>query len=152
MSMEGRSKAKVVASFVGVFVLGSVTGVAVDQFVAARRSLDVFDAAGEGSRHGVLLWSLERKLDLSDDQETKIKAIFADYDREMAAIPADPKTGALRQRMRADIRATLNPQQQAKYDDLMKAWDAKRRRPDTVGSSSADPASSASSRAPTAGP
>ena len=146
MSSPSRSKAKVVAAFVGVFVFGGVTGGAIGRYVDARRSIDVFDAAGEGSRHGVLLWSLQRKLSLSGDQETKIKAIFARYDSDVAGLPVDPRAATLKQTMRADIRATLDPGQRTKYDELMKGLDAKRRRPEPAAASDSTlPAPSSSS-------
>ena len=98
--------------------------------IEARRAIDLFDAASQGSRHGVFLWSLERKLDLSPEQCRVFEEIMTKYDRDVAAamIPVDPRTKELRQKMRADLRATLSPAQQARYDDLMATWDAARGR------------------------
>lgn len=123
------SKPKVLALFAGVFLLGSVAGAAVHSVVVSRHELDLFDGARRGSRHGVFLWSLERKLDLRADQKDQIRAVLARYDHDLAEIPPDPRTTALRTQMRSDLRATLDPGQQAKFDELIASWDAAKARP-----------------------
>jgi hypothetical protein len=124
-----RSKAKVIGVFVGVFLLGGVAGAALDRVVSVRRDVDLFEGARRGSRHGVFLWSLDRKLELRADQRQKIQEILASYDRDVAEIPSDPRVAALRTRMRAELRATLDPEQQRQFDELMASWDAVRARP-----------------------
>jgi hypothetical protein len=134
-----RLNLKLAGAFAAVFLLGGVTGAAVMHVVEARRSIDMFDAASKGSRHGVFLWSLERKLGLSSEQRQAAEEILAKYDRDVAAVmaPVDPRTKELRQKMRADIRAKLSPAQQTRYDELMATWDAARRR--SKGVEAADP-------------
>jgi len=111
---------KIVAVLVATFVLGGVTGGALGHVLEERRAMDMFDAAENGSRHGVFLWSLERKLDLSDAQEVQIAQILARYDREMGDVtqPVDPEMKALRKKMRDDVRAVLTPEQAPRYDEL----------------------------------
>jgi hypothetical protein len=125
-----RSKLKVLGAFAAVFLLGGVTGGATMHVVDTRRTIDMFDAASQGSRHGVFLWSLERKLDLSPQQRGEFEQIMAQYDRDVAAamVPVDPRAKELRKKMRAELRAKLTPAQQARYDELMTTWDAARRR------------------------
>src|SRR5262245_51828053 len=104
-----RSKLKLFGAFAAVFLLGGVTGGAVMHVIEARRAIDMFDSASKGSRNGVFLWSLDRKLGLSAEQRQAFEAIMAQYDRDLAAViePLDPRVKALREKMRADIRAKL---------------------------------------------
>lgn len=126
-----------------VFVLGVVTGAAGWNAFAARSSMDVFDAARGGSRHGVFVWSLERKLDLDAQQKARIVEILADYDKASDAIkpPPEPRIQELKDKMRADVRAVLTPAQQAEYDVLLAELDAVRgkRRASASASASASP-------------
>ncbi len=138
---DGRlSRTKLGAMLGVVFLLGAVTGGASWHALSARAQIDMFDAAHAGSRHGVFVWSLERKLDLNADQKTKIEQILLDYDRATDAVrrPVDPRVAALKDQMRSDVRATLTPEQQANYDVLIKELDAARGR----GKGSAAPAAS----------
>lgn len=134
-------------AFLAVFVLGVVTGGAAWNFVSARSEMDVFDAAREGSRHGVFVWSLERKLDLNAEQKARVLQILEAYDKESEAVkpPPTPQMKALKEKMRADVRAVLTPSQAAEYDVLIAELDAVR------GRSKGQPAVSASS-APTSAP
>lgn len=125
MTRASREKAKVGAAIVGVFLLGAVTGASVWHLIAARRTTDMFDAAEQGSRHGVFLWSLERKLDLNDDQRDKIDAILKAYDVEVGAVapPPDPRVAALRDKMRDEIRAVLDDKQRKRFDEIIARHD-----------------------------
>ncbi len=121
---------KFIAAFGAVFVLGGITGAAVGHVVEAQRAIDLFDGSSEKSRHGVWLWSLERKLDLSGDQKAKIEEILTRYDREMADAnaPVEAQTTAVRSKMRAEVRGLLAADQQKKFDALMASRDAMRAR------------------------
>lgn len=143
-STTARSKALVLAAFVAVFCLGTVTGAAAWHVISRRTSVDLFDAAAQGSRHGVFVWSLDRKLGLSSDQTAAIERILADYDRDAAAItPApDPRLKALRAQMRAEIRNQLDAKQAARFDSLMDDLDAVRQRSRSSTSPSATPSAS----------
>lgn len=133
------SKGKLGAVLAAVFLLGVVTGGASWHVISARFAIDLFDAARAGSRHGVFVWSLERKLDLSAEQKAKIEAILTEYDRATDAVkPAvDPRVAALKTQMRSDVRATLTPEQQPKYDALIAERDAVRGRNKPAPSASA---------------
>ncbi len=135
-----------------VFLLGVVTGAAAWNFARARSEIDVFDAARSGSRHGVFVWSLERKLDLDSAQKSRILEILAAYDKESEAVKPQPtpQMKALKDKMRADVRSVLTPAQAAEYDVLIAELDAVRGRAKgsaTPASSSSAPASSAASSA-----
>jgi hypothetical protein len=129
------AKLKLLGAFAAMFLLGAVTGGALMHVIEAQRAIDMFDSASKGSRNGVFLWSLDRKLGLSAEQRQAFEAIMAQYDRDLAAViePLDPRVKALREKMRADIRARLSPAQQPRFDELMASWDATSRRPKREG-------------------
>lgn len=124
------SKWKVVAAFLAVFVLGGATGAAIGHVVEVRRTIDMFDAARKGSRHGTFVWSLERKLGLTSEQRTNIESILKGYDARMdeAMAPVDENVREIRRTMRAEVRATLRPEQQIDFDQLVADWDNARGR------------------------
>lgn len=71
---------------------------------------------------------LSEKLNLSDDQQTKIKAIFADQHQQMQAIRDDSslsqddkrsKMHSLRDATHAKIREILNDDQKQKFDQMV---------------------------------
>lgn len=123
-------KWKVIGAFVAVFVLGAATGAAVGHVIEVRRTIDMFDAARKGSRHGTFVWSLERKLDLSGEQRSKIEQILKGYDARMdeAMSPVEEHVRDVRKAMRAEVRETLRPEQQGEFDRLVAEWDAVRGR------------------------
>ncbi len=116
------------AALTAMFALGGVTGAAAWHALGARAAIDLFDAAHTGSRHGVFVWSLERKLDLRAEQRRAIEAILEDYDREVDALrpPVDPRVAARKEKMRADVRAALDPEQQPAFDRLIAELDKAR--------------------------
>ncbi|MDR2673725.1 MAG: hypothetical protein LBC18_02390 [Opitutaceae bacterium] len=64
---------------------------------------------------------LTAQLDLTADQQAKVKAIIADEQTKLKAITKDDekraaKVKAARQETTRQIRATLTPEQQAKFD------------------------------------
>jgi hypothetical protein len=139
MTATGRSKTKAAAALAVVFLLGMVTGAAAWHVGYARNATDTFDAASRGSRYGVFVWSLERKLDLTSQQKQSIEAIMARYERDTAAVapPPDPRITALREQMRADIRALLDARQQKRFGELISELDAVKKRDRAATSASA---------------
>lgn len=118
-------RVRLVAALGAMFALGTVTGAAAWHALSTRAAMDLFDAAHAGSRHGVFVWSLERKLDLRPEQRRAIEEILATYDRDAEALrpPADPRLAARKDEMRAAIRATLDARQQPEFDRLIAELD-----------------------------
>lgn len=123
-------KWKVAGAFVAVFILGAATGAAIGHVVEVRGAIDMFDSAKRGSRHGTFIWSLDRKLALSDDQRARIETILKSYDARMdeALAPVEDAARDVRKAMRAEVRETLKPEQQSEFDRLIASWDAARGR------------------------
>ena len=126
-------KARAAVALSTVFVLGAFTGAGIDHFAQTSRAIDHFDAAEKGSRHGVFMWSLDRKLHLSSSQQKTIDSILGKYDSQISQIQqqVDPQLRETRAKMRAEIRATLEPHQQPEFDRIMQHFDAVRGRSST---------------------
>jgi Spy/CpxP family protein refolding chaperone len=112
------------AGYLGVFLLGAVTGGFAMHAKDARSDATVFDDRG-GSRHRMYVWSLDKKLGLSAAQRQRIEAILAMHDAERDAIlaPVEPRMKALRALIRGEIREALTPEQGREFDELMRRYD-----------------------------
>lgn len=73
------------------------------------------------------LQMLSEKLNLTDDQKTKLKPIFEDQGKQLQAVKDDSslsaeqkeaKTKAIHQSFRDQINAVLTPEQQAKFKEM----------------------------------
>ena len=105
----------VAAGYVGVFVLGAITGSAVMQGLRADRQIAMLQQPSR--RVATYLWSLDQKLKLASEQRQHIESILARY---------EPQRTELRLRMRHEIREVLDPVQQAKFDELVRQRDEER--------------------------
>ena len=70
---------------------------------------------------------LDAQLDLSDEQEAKIKAVFDDGRKEIEALHAEywPKYEVLRKSHKGKILAVLTPEQKAKFEDIHARFEKK---------------------------
>jgi Spy/CpxP family protein refolding chaperone len=74
---------------------------------------------------------LKRDLNLSDAQAQQVGQIFDDASGKVRDLQKqmDPQFEAIHQETRARIRQVLNPDQAKKFDDMVRAIDARHRRP-----------------------
>ena len=123
----GGARAKVIAAALAVFVLGCVTGAALDSAYRLR-------AAGhrrtQHSQQGrdEFFKSLQKNLDLDARQTEQIRAVI-DETREgyrQLQTEVSPRYDELRRGGRARIRALLTPEQQQKFDQMTAERDARR--------------------------
>jgi Spy/CpxP family protein refolding chaperone len=72
---------------------------------------------------------LQRELDLTPDQRDSVRAILERHRPGFDSVWAEsrPRYETLRDRVRSDIRAQLDPHQQRRYDDMIARLDAERR-------------------------
>ena len=118
------ARAKVIAAALAVFVLGCVTGAALDSAYRLR-------AAGpHRPPHGRedFFKSLQKNLDLDARQTEQIRAVI-DETREgyrQLQTEVSPRYDALRRDGRARIRSLLTPEQQQKFDQMVAERDARR--------------------------
>ena len=121
MNLQGKTKLKIIAAVLGIFVLGCATGAALDSAYRIR-------AAGHG-RQGKqdFFEHLQRNLNLNDQQATQIRAIVSETRESYRQLRTEvnPQYDAIRQRARARIRALLTPEQQQKFDSMIAERDAR---------------------------
>jgi flagellar biosynthesis chaperone FliJ len=72
---------------------------------------------------------LKSELDLSDAQVSQLKQILDGSTKkfESAQQQATSQLNAIRQETRGEIRQILSPAQSAKFDELVRRWDERRR-------------------------
>ncbi|HKQ53311.1 MAG TPA: Spy/CpxP family protein refolding chaperone [Pyrinomonadaceae bacterium] len=114
---------------VGVFVLGSVTGAALDSVYRLK-------ARGGGPPHKERRFEeMKRDLSLTDEQAGQVRAILDETRNEYRALreKCRPQYDAARSAARGRIRALLTPEQQQKFDAKTAEHDARRGHDDDDG-------------------
>ncbi|HTA90537.1 MAG TPA: hypothetical protein VK745_13200 [Polyangiaceae bacterium] len=120
-----RARIKGYGALLIVFVLGLLIGGAGSRALLQRRYAHLFRdrfSVFEQRRIG----ALSRRLDLDDAQDQKVRAIMAKYGQERRKLARDmlDRCGdpmrAQKAQMDAEIRAMLRPDQQSRYDALVK--------------------------------
>jgi hypothetical protein len=120
-----RTKLKGYAAFALVFVLGMLIGGAGSRAMLQRRYARLFRdrfAVFEHRRLG----ALSRRLSLDDTQEEKVRGIMSKYGQQRRELTRDiiDRCGAplraQKAQMDAEIRAQLRPEQQSRYDLLVR--------------------------------
>jgi hypothetical protein len=120
-----RSKVKGYGALLLVFVLGLLIGGAGSRALLQRRYAHLFRDRFSVFEHR-RLGALSHRLGLDDAQEESVRAIMAKYGqarRQLARDMLDRCGGPLRDQkaqMDAEIRALLRPEQQTRYDTLVK--------------------------------
>ncbi len=126
MSLEGKARLKVWAVLIAIFLLGGVTGAALDGVYRSRA------AGGRSEAHRrdpeEQFATMRRELSLSDEQASAIRAILEESRSEFRTLRAEvkPRYDEVRQRARTRMRALLNPEQQQRFDAKLAALDAQR--------------------------
>jgi Spy/CpxP family protein refolding chaperone len=124
MNIAGRAKTQAWMLLLVVFLLGGITGGAVDRFLFLKQQAPTSTPRGE-RRRGQMHEFLKRELNLTDEQATSVKTIFENMRKEFPSrFNECPGMKESRDKMRAHIRAILTPEQQTKYDELNARRDA----------------------------
>lgn len=122
MTPRGTTRLKIWLVLVGVFLLGGVTGAALDSVYRLRaRGVERVYEGRSGRRHrdDRLFEEMKRDLSLTDEQAGQIRAILDETRNQYRAARA-----AAGDR----IRALLTPEQQQKFDAKKAEHDARRGR------------------------
>lgn len=127
MTPRAMTRLKIWLVVLGVFILGCVTGAALDSVYRMKARGD------RGAEHGRrdkkdVFEKMKRDLNLNDQQATEIRAILDATRNEYRQLRTEmkPRYDAIRQQGRARIRALLNPEQQQRFDAEVAERDAKR--------------------------
>ena len=126
MTLQGRTKLKMWLVLVAVFVLGSVTGVALTGLYRSRASGDRPEAREKAMHER--FEKMRSELKLTDEQTKAVQAIIDETRNEYRSLRTElrPRFEEPRQKARARIRALLTPEQQQKFDSMVAQQDAQR--------------------------
>ena len=124
---SGGARAKVIAAALAVFVLGCVTGAALDSAYRLRAAGQRRPPHGQQGR-GDFFKALQNNLDLDARQSEQIRAIIDETREGYRQLQTEvrPRYDTLRRDGRTRIRALLTPEQQQKFDLMTAERDARR--------------------------
>lgn len=114
------------ASLVLTLIVGMGMGIALDR-LALGRDGDLGDRRGRGER---LSERLAEELHLTPEQRAQVDASIAASRDQARELWRESQTSfeALRNEFRHEIRALLEPEQQARFDEMVRRDDERRRR------------------------
>ena len=127
-ALSNGARAKVIAAALAVFILGCVTGAALDSAYRLRASGSTRRPPREQRHDDHFFESLQRNLNLDARQSEQIRAVI-DETREgyrQLRTEVRPRYDSLRRDGRSKIRALLTPEQQQKFDQMTAERDARR--------------------------
>ena len=126
MTLQGRTKLKMWLVLVAVFVLGSVTGVALTGLYRSRAAGDRPETREKAMHER--FEKMRTELKLTDEQTKAVQGIIDETRNEYRALRTElrPRFEEPRQKARARIRALLTPEQQQKFDSMIAQQDAQR--------------------------
>ncbi len=129
--MTPRAKTRLILWLVvvGVFVLGGVTGAALDSAYRLKRGGSPCHEPRGGRRPEDVFEHMRRDLNLTDEQAEQIRAILEQTRNEYRALRAEarPRYDRIRQGARERIRALLTAEQRERFDAKVAERDARRR-------------------------
>ena len=125
MTQRAKTRLKIWLVVLGIFILGGVTGAAIDSVYRLKAS---GGRAAEMRGPGRTLEKMKSDLSLTDQQAEQIRSILDQTRGEYRALRNEvrPRYDALRQEARTKIRALLSPEQQQKFDAKVAEHDARR--------------------------
>jgi len=94
-----------------IFVLG---------FAAGILALNVYRGLARGGPRGDRFEQMSQRLQLNDDQKTKVQAIFADTREQLRALrkESEPKFDAIRRQADERLQTVLTPEQWQKFQSM----------------------------------
>jgi len=124
MTPRAKTRLKIWGVVLGIFVLGGVTGAALDSVYRLKASSGRIERGGPGRT----LEKMRSDLGLTDQQAEQIRSILDQTRSEYRTLRNEvrPRYDALREGARTKIRALLNPEQQQKFDAKVAEHDARR--------------------------
>ncbi len=128
MEVAGKAKTQAWILMLVVFLLGGVTGGAIDRFWFLKQQASTTHPRGERGR-GRMMDYFKRELNLTDEQTTAVKTVFENMQKEFppSMFEECPGVKESREKTRTLIRAILTPEQQIKYDKMNAKRDAEMR-------------------------
>ena len=116
MNSRGNVKLQVWGLIVVVFLLGGVAGASIDRILFRSNTEQIGSGRPGGHRRGGMD-AMKRDLNLTDEQEKAIRAIFEER-RKAFDMRACPGFKEAREQTNARIREVLTPEQQKRFDEV----------------------------------
>ena len=131
MTSQGRVKFQVWVLIAVVFVLGAVTGASIDRLYMQKQNPGRFGQSSpnwRGRQH--MMDEMKQDLNLSDEQVTKIRAIFEETRKEFQPkrFAECPGFKEMREKTNARIREVLSPEQQKRFEETIARREAEMNR------------------------
>jgi Spy/CpxP family protein refolding chaperone len=116
-----------------VFVVGALSGAAIDRAVSSRDAR-THDRAGQRDRQNRTHHYVFEQLDLTKQQRTRIDSVLDVRRNQVSAFwdSAGPHWRAIVDSTKSGIRAVLTPEQRTEYDRLLEQRRAESRRRDSI--------------------
>jgi hypothetical protein len=111
---------KAVCAVLMVFILGTVFGLAISLWIAPRTG--IFTPLAQEAAAQRMNRRLARNLSLSPEQRNAMAGIIDDARRQLAEVrkEARPRARQIIENARERMRAQLNAEQQARFDEIMR--------------------------------
>jgi hypothetical protein len=119
MNSESKTSLRVWGVILAIFVLGSITGAAIDGLYRSRSSAETRPLS---IRDGDAYFeSLKRELSLGSVQASAIHQVLAETSQEYKGVCSEvrPRYDAVRDRARSRVRALLSGDQQQRFDQMV---------------------------------
>ena len=125
MTLHGKTRVKIWLVLAAVFLIGSVTGAALDGLYRTRADGAWRRGEARKQKH---FEELRRELGLSEEQSAKVRSILDETRNEFRSLDGElrPRRDAIRQKARARMRETLSAEQQTRFDTMMVRRDQKK--------------------------
>jgi Spy/CpxP family protein refolding chaperone len=132
MTSQGKVKLQVWSLIVIVFVLGGVTGGALDRLYLAKSGAAPSSAVNHGMAPGRqrgpgrMIERMKNDLNLNEEQVVRVRAILDESRKEFppSRFAECPGYKDSRERTRARVREALTPEQQKRFDEINAQRDA----------------------------
>ena len=114
-----KRKLGAVLALIAAFALGGVAGGFGMKSYMLSRFAEHFGGPPGRARMGFRLEAMTRTLDLNEAQRSKLQQIFDKHEDERRQVfsRCEPEHRALRDKVDAEIREVLTPEQRRKYED-----------------------------------
>lgn len=128
--MNPRASLKTWIVLIAVFVLGCVTGVAIDGIYRSKTNASFRESRSRERDRDAMFEKIRADLNLSPEQSKEMRRVLDETANEFRALRTElrPKYEELRVKTRGRMRSLLNADQQQKFDSLMTEIDARRQK------------------------
>ena len=128
--MNARLKFWIVVSLVAVFAIGVAAGYLGERYVVHKRHEARNRREGSGPGHFPTVETMAKDLGLNQEQQDRIREIFKRNEAELETFGRDFHTrlGELRDKLMAEVKAVLTPEQRDRMEAKIREFMDKRKK------------------------